>query len=146
MNELVSEIESLILSPGSNEFNPNLLLDLGRYQILLRMIRRSSQHVLDTALTKRPCIHASRKRQRARITVAASIKNAAFSALQVFGKHIQPVTLSSRAAHRMCPKNKTRALSLTEQWGETDSVRFFGCLARRATICFISEWATYVGQ
>jgi hypothetical protein len=28
VNVLVSEIESLILSAGSNEFNPNLLLDL----------------------------------------------------------------------------------------------------------------------
>jgi hypothetical protein len=43
MNELVSEIESLILSAGLNEFKPNLLLDLGRY--LLCMI---SQHVCDT--------------------------------------------------------------------------------------------------
>jgi hypothetical protein len=80
--------------------------------------------------------------------VAASIKNAALSALQGFEKHIQPVmlSLSLRAALRMHPKNKTRALSLIEQWGERDSVTFSGCSARRAAIRLISEWAIYVGE
>ncbi len=104
--------------------------------------------MLETGLTRGPLEYRRAELRAAREQVAAAVEKASIAALAVFTKHVGAAIVSLESAYRMHPANKPDPLPEVRgrPWGEQNTIQFFGCSPRLATVSLLTEWGIYLDE